>query len=169
MTTALTGPSTTTTGRPPLAPPLGGIWLGSADRLLPLVRAALEANDAPARNVGKPVGGYMIAVDAWSAADPPDEVCHAVSNLGALDGRPVGLIACADDVCAAVASVAVLSALVSAAGGLPVSGAVCLECADLQRSASDDISDVTVFSRLVLLGRRVQRLAASRVTLRNTA
>jgi hypothetical protein len=128
----------------------------------------LEANDVRARDVGQPVGGYVIAVDAWSAADPPQEVHRAVSSLGALDGRPVGLIACADDVADAVASVTALTSLVGEAGGLAVSGAVCLDGA-LELTDSGDISDVTVFSRLVLLGGRVQRLAASRATLRSSA
>src|SRR5690348_5468133 len=109
------------------APPVAGVRLGSGEHLLVLVRAALETRDTPVQAVVGQPAGYVLLVDGWSGDRPPAEVAEALAELGDLDGRPVGIVVAAEDISDAVASLALLRARISAAGGLPLDGGLCVE------------------------------------------
>ena len=170
MTTALpvAHPARPSVAVPACFPTLGAVRLGSGDHLLALARAALETAEAPVQAVVGEPAGYVLVVDGWAEGRRPADVAQTLGALGDLDGRPVGLIVAAADICDAIATLAELRGHIAAAGGLPLDGGLCVEPADAACDQSGDLADVTLHSRLVLLGRRVQRLAASRLTLRTT-
>lgn len=173
MTTALTAEPAVRQHPPAVAadctPPLAGVRLGSGEYLLVLVRAALEIDDTRVQAVAGQPAGFVLVVEGWSGELPPTPVADALGDLGDLDGRPVGLVVAAADISDAVASLAFLRARIAVAGGLPLDGGICVEPIDAACDARGELTDITLHSRLVLLGRRVQRLAANRLTLRATA
>ena len=169
MSTALTiappdrhGVSASSYGWDPL---LTGVCLGAGEHLVRLLRAALEGN-APHVPGAEAPAGYVLAADGWPTEQVPAEISQGLDQLGCLDGRPVGLIIHAADATQAVSSLATLRASVVAAGGLPVYGGVCVEPIDATGDDAGHLADVTLHSRLALLGHHVQRFARNRLLLR---
>lgn len=140
---------------------VGGAALAS------LLAAALDGRGGAAAGEAE---GFLVVARAWepAAGDAPWRIPAGLARLAGgrpLAGRPVGLVLLGADAVAAAASLAWLRSAVIARGAFLVGTGIAVDEADAGPGGSG-LADVTLASRLALLGGRVHDLARNRMVLR---